>query len=88
MGVRISVCTPLDLLKTNTLYIYCIIMKYSYAAFRLACCAAHCIAALMMIFVQLRKRHLPQRDDQEASSVLPISQYPCCFPHCGQIAYS
>ena len=39
----------------------------SNAAFRLACR----IAALMVIFVQLRKRHLPQRDDQ-ASSVKPI----------------
>ena len=38
------------------------------------------LAALMMIFVQLRKRHLPQRDDQAASSVY----VPTCihlFPH-------
>ena len=44
-------------------------------AFHLCCfqtnlpLAACRIAALMMIFVQLRKRHLPQRDDQAASSV-------------------
>ena len=31
------------------------------------------LAALMMIFEQLRKRHMPQRDDQAASSVLPIN---------------
>ena len=36
--------------------------------------AAHRIAALMMIFAKLRKRHLPQRDEQAASSVLPINR--------------
>ena len=36
--------------------------------------AARRIAALMMIFVQLRKRHLPQRDYQAVSSVLPIDR--------------
>ena len=44
--------------------------KMSYAGFRLTCR----IAALMMILVQLRKRHLPQRDDQAASSVKPIDR--------------
>ena len=44
--------------------------EYPHAGFRLACC----IAALMMIFVQLRKRHLPQKDDQAASSVMPIDR--------------
>ena len=56
-----------------------------YAAFRLACC----IATLMMIFAQLCKRHLPQRDDQAASSVLPIYRsitFPLCPPR--QIADS
>ena len=43
---------------------------YPYAGFRLTCR----IAALMMILVQLRKRHLPQRDDQAASSVKPIDR--------------
>ena len=32
------------------------------------------LAALMMILVQLRKRHLPQRDDQAASSIKPIDR--------------
>ena len=32
------------------------------------------IAAMMVIFVQLRKHHLPQRDDQAASSVMPIDR--------------
>ena len=35
------------------------------------------LAALMMIFVQLHKRHLPQRDDKVASSVLPITLLLC-----------
>ena len=31
--------------------------------------AARCIAALMVIFAQLRERHLPQREDQAISSI-------------------
>ena len=41
---------------------------HSYAAFRLACRLLH--SALMVIFLQLRKHHLPQREDQAASSQL------------------
>ena len=40
------------------------------AAFGLAI-AAHRVAALMVIFVQLCKRYLPQSEDQAVSSVLP-----------------
>ena len=46
--------------------------------------AAFRIAALMVIFVQLRKRHLPQGEDQAMSSVLPINQYPRRFAHSGK----
>ena len=35
--------------------------------------ATHRIATLMVIFVQLCKHHLPQREDQVVSTVLPIS---------------
>ena len=49
----------------------------TYAACRLACR----IAALVVIFVQLRKRHLPQREGQAVSSVLPINQYSHRFAH-------
>ena len=44
---------------------------YWYAAFRLACHSLH--AALMVIFVQLHKRHLQQKKDQAVSSVKPIN---------------
>ena len=40
--------------------------------------------ATAMIFEQLHKHHLPQGDDQAASSVLPINQQPRCFAHCGR----
>ena len=53
-------------------------IKVTYAAFRLACC----IAALMVIFVQLRKRHLPQRKGQVVSSVLSIDSLR--FAHSGR----
>ena len=45
------------------------VIRLSHAAFRLACR----LATLMMIFVHLRKLHLPLRDDQVASSILPIN---------------
>ena len=43
--------------------------------------AAHRIAALMVIFVQLCKHHLPQREDLVVSSVLPVNQKPHRFSH-------
>ena len=46
------------------------IVETTYAVFRLA----RRIAALMMIFVQLRKRHLPQREDQAISWIKPINR--------------
>ena len=38
------------------------------------------IAALMVIFVQLCRHHLPQRDDKAANSVLLINQWPVALP--------
>ena len=46
---------------------------YFIAAFRLACCLPHCRFELMVIFVQLRMHHLPQRKDQTARSMLPVN---------------
>ena len=43
--------------------------------------AACRIAALMVIFVQLPKCHLPQREDQAVSSILLINRYLRCFAH-------
>ena len=45
--------------------------------------AAHRITALMVIFVQLHKRHLLQRKDQAVSSGLLINQYPRRFARGG-----
>ena len=46
--------------------------------------ATCCIAALMVIFTQVRKLHLPLRDHHTVSSVLPINRLPCRFVHRGR----
>ena len=38
----------------------------------------------MVILVQLRKRHLPQREDQAVNSVLQINRLPRRFAHSGR----
>ena len=38
----------------------------------------------MVVFIQQRKRHLPQREDQALSSVKPINRYPRRFAHSGR----
>ena len=55
-------------------------LHHTNAAFSLA----RCIATLMVIFVQLRKRHLPQREGQAVSNFLPINLYSCRFARSGR----
>ena len=43
------------------------------------------IAALMVIFVLLSKRHLLQKEAQAVSSIFRISRYPCCFIQSGRL---
>ena len=46
--------------------------------------SSHCIATLMLIFVQLHRHPLLQREDQAVSSIYPIDLQPECFAHSGR----